>query len=110
MAHFPISWEEFNKLKKEWEQGVRRLEALEAEMMGDQRTGRPSLRVELTEQMNAFAKTQSEATDRMEKRQTFISRTAIGILIVLIAATLVNIFDIGVRANSASKSQVEQSK
>lgn len=63
------------------------LSDLEAEIMGDERTGRPSLRADVMQHL-------LERDKRVESRLRFISRVSLGVLIALIIAIVVNLFGI----------------
>jgi len=73
----------------EAEEGFSRLASVEAELMGDERTGRPSLRSELTGQMN------------------FIKRIAITILVALIIGILGNWLGIGAKNGAKADPQIQ---
>ena len=54
----PVRWGEFRRHEEEAKHGYERISTLEAEVMGDDKTGRPSLRIELM----SMIQTQNEKT------------------------------------------------
>lgn len=74
----PVTWGEFRRHEDEAKHGYERISTLEAEVMGDEKTKRPSLRVELTN----MVQTQGEKT-----RNT-IRAVGIPLLVAFIAAVV----------------------
>ena len=78
--------------------------------MGDERTGRQSLRLQLTSHIADMSKRQEVFVADMEIRQRFLVRVAGGVLVALIVLIIVNALNLNKSSASPAPQQHEQQK
>ena len=73
-----VTWKDFNKHLEESKHGFERISGLEEEVMGNEKTGRPSLRIDLTSMIESQG----------EKTRKTLRAVGIPIIVALILGIL----------------------